>query len=259
VANALNTPVTPTTPLASGVSAGPIQSGFNAGGPIQAQVGAQNINPSVANAANAAYASETQYLNPQWAQNAEQEQSQLTAQGLNPNSAAYGNAMQIFGDQENQAYQGAMNAAVAAGDNEQNTLYGQQLASGQFANAAAGQQFEQNQAAATFANTAQQQAFNQGLSNAGLYNAAAGQTFQNQAYAQELPINEFNSLMSSGQVQAPSSTPAQTAVAPTDVTGAYALQQQAEQADYNAQLQSYNSGLGGLFNLGSAALNLLPI
>jgi hypothetical protein len=65
--------------------------------------------------------------------------------------------------------------------------------------------------------------------------------------------------MSSGQVQAPSSTPAQTSIAPTNVLGAYQLQQNAEQADYQAQLQNYNSGLGGLFNLGSAALSALPI
>jgi hypothetical protein len=61
--------------------------------------------------------------------------------------------------------------------------------------------------------------------------------------------------MSSGQVQAPSSTPAQTSIAPTNVLGAYQLQQNAEQANYQAQLQNYNSGLGGLFNLGSAALS----
>ena len=287
VASALQTPVTPTTPLATGVNSGQIQYGFqqgpglqygfNTGGPIQGQIGGQDINQSVANATNAAYSQAVSQLNPQWSQNAEQQQAQLTAQGLNPNDAAYGNSMTLFNNAEANAYNQANYSAIAAGDAEQNTLFGQQASQGQFANAAqaqgygenqsaaqfantaAGQQFSQNQAQAGFGDTAQQQAFNQGLSNAGLYNSAAAQNFQNQAYAQELPINEFNSLMASGQVQAPSSNPAQTAVAPTDVTGAYALQQQAEQADYAAQLQSYNSGLGGLFNLGTAALSLLPI
>jgi hypothetical protein len=60
--------------------------------------------------------------------------------------------------------------------------------------------------------------------------------------------------MSSGQVQAPQSTPTQTSVAPTNVLGAYQLQQNGQQANYQAQLQNYNAGLGGLFNLGSAAL-----
>ena len=60
--------------------------------------------------------------------------------------------------------------------------------------------------------------------------------------------------MSSGQVQAPSSTPSQTSVAPTDVTGAYALQAQQQNAQYQAQLANYQSGLQGLYSLGSAAM-----
>ena len=66
--------------------------------------------------------------------------------------------------------------------------------------------------------------------------------------------------MSSGQVAMPS--PAQlspAAVAPADVTGAYSLQQAALQNAYQAQMQNYQSGLGGLFNLGGAALGLLKL
>ena len=286
VQNALNTPVQPVSPLATGVVGGPIQYGFNpgpglqygfaAGGPIQSQIGGQNVGQSVQNATNAAYAQAVSQLDPQWAQNTEQQQAQLTAQGLNPNDAAFQNSMTLFNNAKANAYNQANFSAIGAGDAEQNTLFGQQAQAGQFANAAqaqgfgqnqaqanfgnaaAAEQFAQNQGQAGFSNAAQSQAFGQNQANASLYNAAAQQQFQDQAYAQQLPINEFDALMSSGQVQAPSSTPAQTSVAPTNVLGAYQLSQNAAQANYQAQLQSYNSGLGGLFNLGSAALSAAP-
>ena len=62
VQNALNTLVQPVSPLATGVVGGPIQYGFNpgpglqygfaAGGPIQSQIGGQNVGQSVQNATN---------------------------------------------------------------------------------------------------------------------------------------------------------------------------------------------------------------
>jgi hypothetical protein len=231
----------------------------------------------VQNASNAAYAQAASRLDPQWTQNAEQQQARLVAQGLNPNDAAFQNSMTQFNNARNDAYNQAAFSAIGAGDAEQATLFGQQAAAGQFANAAQAQgfgqnqaqanfanaadaaQFAQNQGQAGFANAAQTQAFGQNQANANLYNAAAQQQFQDAAYAQQLPINEFDALMSSGQVQAPSSTPAQTAVAPTNGEAAYAMQQQGQLANYQAQLQSYNSGLGGLFNLGAAALSALPL
>lgn len=207
------------------------------GGPIQTSVGSQDINQSVRNAQDAAYKTETQYLDPQFAQAREAEESKLAAQGLNPNSTAYQNDMQLFNNQQNQAYQGAMNAAVTAGNAEQNTLYGQQLQSGEFAN------------------TAQGQAFAQGLNNAQLNNATQQTAGQENAYAQQLPINEFDALMSSGQVALPQAgqyTPSQAGM--TDVTGAYALNAQQQQQAYQDQMQNYGSSLGGLFNLGTAAI-----
>jgi hypothetical protein len=95
--------------------------------------------------------------------------------------------------------------------------------------------------------------------NAGLNNQAAQQLFQDQAYAQQLPINDFNALMSSSQVGMPPTAPAQnTPVSPANVLGAYGLQQSALQNTYDAQMQNQQSGLTGLFNLGSAALKLAP-
>ena len=221
----------------------------------------------------ATYAQARQMLDPQWQQAGEQQQAQLAAQGLGPNSAAYQNAMQIFGNQQNQAYDQAIFNAINAGNSEQNTLYGQNLSSGQFANQAQAQQYGENQGAAQFNNAAQAQANaqnagaaafqNQALGqtwqeqeqNAQLANQAAQQQFQDQAYATQLPINEFTALLGDSQVAMPPSAPAQnTPVQTPNALGAYALQQNALQSNYAQQMQNSQSGLTGLFNLGSAAL-----
>jgi hypothetical protein len=234
---------------------GPIASSFNPGQQVQGQVGNDNINQSVSNAENANFAGQMQLLQPQMQQASEQQNANLIAQGLNPNDAAYQNSQTLFGNQQATQLGQAASSAVAAGNAEQNTLFGQQLGQGEFANQAAGQEYAQNEGLAGFGNTAESQQFGQNTTNAQLYNSGVQQNFADQATAQETPINEFDALMSSGQVTAPQTASLnQAGVAPTDVTGAYALQQQAEQADYQSQMQQYESGLGGLFNLGSAAL-----
>ena len=74
---------------------------------------------------------------------------------------------------------------------------------------------------------------------------------------QTAPDNQglVDALMAGSQVAAPPSGPAQnTTVANPDVTGAYGLNAQVNQANYASQMQNYQSGLGGLFNLGSSAI-----
>jgi len=221
----------------------------------------------------ATYANARQMLDPQWSQAAEQQQAQLTAQGLNPNSTAYQNAMQIFGGQQNQAYDQAIFNAINAGNAEQNTLFGQNLSAGQFANQAQAQQYGENQGLAQFYNSAQGQvnaqnaaaaAFNnqslgqswqEQYANAQLANQAAQQQFQDQAYATQLPINEFTALMGSTQVGMPQSAPTQsTQVQPANALGAYELQSNAAQNTYDQQMQAYEDSLKGLYGLGSSAL-----
>jgi hypothetical protein len=201
--------------------------------------------------------------------------------------------MQLFNQSKNDAYQQASNAAVQAGDQEQQALFGEAVNQGNFANTAQGQIYGENQGQAAFANQGIGQNFSQGAQAGSFANTSAGQIygqnqgagafynnaanqdfqtrlaasqfgnqaeqqgFQQDAYAQELPINELDALMSSGQVGMPSGvqySPVQ--VAPTNVLGAYNLNQQAQQANYQAQLANSQSLLGGLFSLGSAALTL---
>lgn len=194
-------------------------------------------------------------------------QQQVNTQ--NQQQAAFGNAAQQQATAQSAAAaqfgntaQQQANAQNAAQATFGNTAAGQQYAqnegASQFANTAQQQQDSQNAAQAGFGNTAQQQAYGQAQTNASLYNTAAQQGFQNTAYSQQQPINELDALLSSGQVQSPTAGQfGQTAVAPTDVTGAYALQQQQLNNNYQAQVANQNAGLSGLFNLGSAALSFL--
>jgi hypothetical protein len=140
--------------------------------------------------------------------------------------------------------------------------YGQNLGEAQFYNQTAGQQFGQDMSRAQFGNTAQAQAYGQQLqaaqmaqANAQFGNQTRNQGLQERAYLQNQPIDQFSALMSGAQVQTPQGvqyTPSQ--VGQTDVLGAYALNQQAQQAAYQAQMQNRSSNMSGLFQLGAAAL-----
>lgn len=184
----------------------------------------------------------------------------------NLGQATFQNAAQLQQNQENLQQAQFYNQAQSQnfGQNQAQAQFGNSAALGQaglnqqqaaFNNQAAGQIYNQNLGAATFGNTAQAQQYGQDYQNATLNNQALGQGFQQTAYSQQLPINDFTALLGSGQVQMPtgiSYTPSQ--VGQTDVTGAYALNSQAQQAAYQAQLQQQNSLMGGLFSLGSAAI-----
>ncbi len=330
-------------------SGGQIQNSFNQGQAVQGQVNAGDFGAERNRMTDAVYQQYRDRLDPYWNTREDQLRNRLSNQGISQNNNTYGNAMQGEARGRNDAYGQALYQAVQAGANEANTGYQQALASGQFANQAAGQQYAQglgaanfnnqatqqglnsnlaqgqfanqaqaqqfgqnqaqaqfgndaqaqqygqnaqsmqlaNQAAAQqyvqnqgaadfqnqanqttfnqnlagqqFANDAQNQGFNQQLQGAAQQNAARGQGIQEQAYAQNLPLNQFNSLMSSSQVQAPQGIGyAPTQVGQTDTLGAYALSQQQQNANYQAQMQQQNGILGGLFSLGSAGIGLLP-
>ena len=205
--------------------------------------------------------SSAQFANAAQAQNFQEQLAQAglynSAQGQAFNQGLaqgqFANATQLQNYNELMGQAGLYNSA-------EGQAFGQNLAQGQFANAAQLQANNENAAQAAFNNAAYGQDFQEQYANAQLANQAAQQQFQNQAYAQELPINEFNALMGSTQVAMPPVSPAQnTQVGVPNVTGAYQLQQDAQLAAYQAQLQNSQSALGGLFNLGSAVLGKLGI
>lgn len=85
-------------------------------------------------------------------------------------------------------------------------------------------------------------------------------TGRNQAVQEALlersqPLNEIIGLASGTQVQTPQAMAApQTGMAGTDVAGITQNNFANQQAQYNSNLNQWNSGVGGLFGLGSSAL-----
>ncbi len=138
--------------------------------------------------------------------------------------------------------------------------FGQNQAQQQAYNQAAGQQTSQNQAQFQDYNTSQAQAFAQALQNAGLQNQGRQQSISEQQLVRSQPINEIATLLGlGGGIQTPNAAPNfGVNVGNTDVLGAYGLQQQGLQNNYNQQMQANNAvtgAIGGLFgNLGGAAM-----
>lgn len=264
--------------------------GFDPGQAVQGQVGG-DLEAARRQAQDAVYQQAASRLDPQFERDRQALETRLANQGLSQNSDAYRNEMERFGRQQTDAYNQAIYSSIGAGEQAAQGQFGRQLAQGQFANDAAAQMFGQNMGQAAFwnqtagqdysqnlgaaqfansaqaqqfgqnvtalqaANAAQNQQFNQDLAGGQASNQARQQGLQERAYLQNQPINQFTALMSGAQVGMPQGigyTPAQ--VANTDVLGAYALNQQAQQSAYQAQMANQRSGLSGLFSLGAAAL-----
>lgn len=205
-----------------------------AGAPgITGQIGSGDYAAQIKQAQDAAYNAQAQYLDPRFAQAHEATDNSLINQGITQGSHAYDVAQQNLGLQQNQAYQQAQDAAVAAGNVEQNTLFGQQAQQAQFQNAA------------------NLQGFNQGLANAGLQNQANQQALQQGLTLQNEPLNQFSALASGSQVSQPNfQSFATPQVANTDVGGIINQGYQNQLAGYNAQLAA--SPLNALFSLGGS-------
>lgn len=185
---------------------------------LQSSIGG-DFSQTVKGAQDAAYNQAASRLDPQFATQENQLRTRLANQGLSQNSAAYQNAQGDFNRAKNDAYSSAQNQA-----------FGQGL-------------------------QAQNQGFNQSASQGTFANEAAQQGLQNQAYIQNQPLNQFNSLMSSGQVSTPQGIGySPTQVAGTDVIGANSLAVQQQEAAANRAAQQQSALMGGLAQLGSAGL-----
>lgn len=197
-------------------------------GAVNQQLGglAGSLNPQSAQQAmqqgdQAAYAAQTQYLDPQFSQEGTSLQSQLANQGLTPGSQAYTNATTNFNNSKQQAYSNAANQA---------TLTGSQI----------GSQMLDNQLAVTG-------------EQGNLLNSEAT-NYGQQASLSQLPFSDLSSL--AGLVPGNTGT-AQSAAQPANIAQAYQNQYQGELNAYDAQTGSANSTKSGLFGLGSAAIPML--
>lgn len=171
------------------------------------------------NSANATYAQAKSYLDPQWNQQQQELQDQLSRQGIPLGSQAYNNSQTQFDNSKTQAYNAAQDSAIENGVNNAATL--------------------NNMAA-------QDQSLN----------------VNQQVQAQDQPINLLSALLSGSQTgnltTPPTSTPANTGIASTDVGSIVNSSYQNQLAAYQAQLAQQNSLWGGLAslggNLGAAAI-----
>lgn len=169
-------------------------------------------------ASDAAYQNAARYLDPQFQRQQASIENQLANQGITRGSEAWNNAMQQQQMARQQAYEGARNQAYLQGMQGAQQLYGQGMG------------------------TRQQQ-----LSEAQLL--------------RQDPINMLNAVRTGQQMQVTQqpqvgvSSPGQlAATAGPDLLGAASATGQYNQGVYNAQQARQGNMLGGLFNLGSAAL-----
>jgi hypothetical protein len=212
----------------AGNSTGTLNNSIYGLGGINQQLGTlgQQISPQAAQQANqqgqqAAYAAQTQYLNPQFSQGQSSLESQLANQGLTPGSQAYDNAMTNFNNAKQQAYSNAANQSV---------LTGSQI----------GSQMLQNNLAA--------------VGEQGNLLNQQGTNYGQQASLSQLPYSQLQTL--AGLVPGNTGT-AQSAANPANIAQAFQNQYQGELNAYNTQTGAANSTKSGLFGLGAAAMPLM--
>jgi hypothetical protein len=140
----------------------------------------------------------------------------LINQGLRPGTEAYDNAIQLLGQQENDA----RTQAALTGINLDTS-----------ANA---QGYNQALQGAQFGNTAQQQALMQAIQG------------------RQMPLNEITALMSGSQIQNPQfQAYSGSNIAAAPIYGATQQQGQFDQNTYNQQVAAQNQNTGGLYSLGA--------
>ena len=209
----------------TGIASNVLDKPFNFGGPaVQTSLNTSGIAKMPVNAGTTGQAALMARLEPSLQKQRTSTETQLINQGLRPGTEAYNNAIQLLGQQENDARQQA-------------ALQGLNLDIG--ANA---QGFNQALQGGQFGNIAQQQALAEAIQQ------------------RQMPLNEISALMSGSQIQNPQfGAYAGTNVAPAPIANATAQQGAFLQNAYNQQIAQQNANNAGLFSLGGAALGVPSI
>lgn len=161
-------------------------------------------------------------------------ESKLANQGITSGSDAYNQEMERFTNRMDDARTNAAYDAVSQGSALRSSLLADAL-------------------------TGRQQGISERTMDMNLANQGRGQAINDRLMERQQPLNEIAALLGGapgfGQ---PSPMPtAQTNVAAPDVTGAYAMQNAAQQNAYAQRQASANAGMGGLFGLGAAGINAI--
>lgn len=246
----------------------------------QLKVPQEQLYAEMQNAQRAAYGMQTQYLDKDYSQRQHDVENKLTQQGVLQGSDAWNRETQNLGAQRTFDYNNAFNNSFDKGLAANNQLFNQDLSSGQFVNSAQGQQFNEGMANANLNNSSAKQLYDQRMGSANLNNSTLQTVFgdrvanaqlNNQTHAQQLQdmltarnqpiaeqgqnINQYNALRTGSQVNYPNfgGTP-QSTVAPTDLTGGYNNQFNAQMGQYNGQIAQNNATTQGLYGLGAAGI-----
>lgn len=203
----------------AGLASNVLDKSFNFGGPsVQTSLDLSNVAKMPVNAGMTGQEAIMSRLEPSLAKQRTSTETQLINQGLRPGTEAYDNAIQLLGQQENDA-------------RTQAALQGINLDTS--ANA---QGYNQALQGAQFGNTAQQQALAQAIQS------------------RQMPLNEITALMSGSQIQNPQfQAYSGSNIAAAPIFGATQAQGQAAQNTYNQQVAAQNANTAGLYGLGGAA------
>ena len=186
-------------------------------------------------------------MQPQLDVQQHQLQQQLADQGIKYGSAAYNNAMLPFGQQEDQAWMGAVTNATAQQAQSMNTA--NQLAT--FGNTAQAQAFGEAGAQGSFYNQSLAQQLAQQQAAFGAQNTSRSNYLQEQYAQRQEPINEITSLLSGSQVTMPQfgQTP-QSQIPTTDTAGLINNQFAQQSSNYQQANANYQALMGGILGLG---------
>jgi len=199
----------------AGLASNVLDKPFAFGGPdVQTSLDLSNVAKMPVNAGTTGQEAIMSRLEPSLAKNRVSTETQLINQGLRPGTEAYDNAIQLLGQQENDA-------------RTQAALQGINLDTS--ANA---QGYNQALQGAQFGNTAQQQALAQAIQG------------------RQMPLNEITALMSGSQIQNPQfQAYSGSNIAAAPIFGATQAQGQYDQNLYNQQVAAQNANTAGLYSL----------
>jgi len=267
IANAYDTlskPFTPTTTDIKkdfgGYGAVPLSENFTAKSevPLQYNIDATNFSEMPLNAGVKAQDLILQRLNPTIEAGDTSFKQSLANQGLAPGTVAYDAAYRNRANQINDLYNQAALSGINLDMTARNQQLQEELAKGNFANAA-------QLSGAGLYNTAMTDNYGRGMTtqgtqfSQGLNKAQFQNTAQQQQLAQDLalraqPINEIIGLMGGSQIQLPQFQGYQgTSVAPAPTFAGTQAQGQADLSRYGIQQAGANAGIQGITSLASTA------
>lgn len=180
---------------AAGNANGTLQSALFGLGSVNNSISPQAAQQAGQQGQQAAYAAQTQYLDPQFAQEGTSLESQLANQGLTPGSQAYTNAMTNFNNAKQQAYSNAANTSVLTGQQIGSQMLQNELATAGQKASLYGQQASLAQLPfSQIASLASLVPGNTGTASSSASPANIAQAFQNQYQGQ---LNAYNANVQS--------------------------------------------------------------